>query len=226
MRRVLSLFDSTVGKKAVMAVSGLILFGFVFAHMAGNLKAFEGQESFDAYAQFLRDLGYPALPEYGVLWIARIVLLLAVAVHIIAAIQLWSRSRKARGSRYRKSDSQVFSYASRTMRWGGVIVALFVVYHLLHLTTGTVHPDFEYGSVYANLVVAFQSVPVVLFYVVAVGALSLHLYHGLWSVFSTLGVQNPKIDRIRRPLAGGVAFVLFAGYVAVPLGVLSGIISL
>lgn len=225
MRRVLSIFQSTVGKKAVMAVSGLILFGFVFAHMAGNLKAFEGQEAFDAYAAFLRELGYPAIPESGVLWVARIVLLLAVAVHILAAVQLWARSRKARGGRYHKSRSQTFSYASRTMRWGGVIVALFVVYHLLHLTTGTVHPDFDHASVYANLVVAFGSVPVVVFYLVAVGALSLHLYHGLWSVFSTLGVQNARIDRIRRPAAALIALVLFVGYAIVPLGVLAGFIS-
>ena len=227
MSRVVRLYRSSVGKKSLMAVSGILLVGFVFGHMAGNLKAFEsvgasGVHPLDEYAQFLREVGYPLVPEYGLLWGVRIALLVAVGVHIVAAFQLWRQSRAARSSRYRKSDSQVFSYASRTMRWGGVIVLLFVVYHLLHFTTGDVHPDFEYGSVYQNLVVGFQSVPVALFYIVAVGALSLHLYHGIWSVFSTLGVQNPRVERVRRPLAAGLALILFVGYVSVPIAVLVG----
>lgn len=231
MRRVMTLYRSSVGKKIMMALSGIILFGFVVGHMLGNLKAFEshdgsGPHPLDTYGEFLREFGYPILPEYGLLWGARIVLLLAVGIHIMAAVQLWSQSRKARGQGYKKEDSQVFSYASRTMRWGGVIVAAFVVYHLLHFTTGTVHPDFEYGRVYDNLVIGFQNPLIAGFYVVAVGALSLHLYHGIWSAFATLGSQNKKVERIRRPLAAVIAVGLFIGYVSVPMAVLTGILTL
>ncbi len=231
MRRVMTLYRSSVGKKIMMALSGLILFGFVVGHMLGNLKAFEswdgvGPHPLDTYGQFLREFGYPLIPEYGLLWGVRIALLVAVGVHILAAVQLWSQSRSARPDRYRKEKSQVFSYASRTMRWGGVIVAAFVVYHILHFTTGTVHPDFEYGSVYENLVIGFQNPLVSGFYVLAVGALCLHLYHGLWSVFSTLGVQNPRVDRIRRPLAAVISAGLFVGFAVVPVAVLAGILTL
>ncbi len=233
MKQAMTLYRSTVGKKVVMGISGLLLFGFVVGHMLGNLKAFQGMpwdgsgpHPLDVYGEALRTLGYPIVPEYGLLWVARIGLLLAVGVHIVAAFQLWSRSRAARPEGYRKEDSQVFSYASRTMRWGGVIVLAFVIYHLLHMTTGTVHPDFEYGEVYTNLVIGFQNPLVAGFYLVAVGALALHLYHGLWSLFTTLGVQNPRIHRIRRPLAGVMAVGLFAGYVIVPIAVLAGVLTL
>lgn len=231
MRRVMTLYRSSVGKKILMALTGLILFGFVVGHMLGNLKAFEswdgvGPHPLDTYGEFLREFGYPLIPEYGLLWGVRIALLVAVGVHIVAAVQLWSQSRSARPDRYRKEKSQVLSYASRTMRWGGVIVAAFVVYHILHFTTGTVHPDFEYGSVYENLVIGFQNPLVAGFYLLAVGALCLHLYHGLWSVFSTLGVQNPRVDRIRRPLAAVISAGLFVGYAAVPVSVLAGILTL
>lgn len=231
MRRVLTLYRSSVGKKIMMAVSGLILFGFIVGHMAGNLKAFQshnedGTHPLDTYAEFLKEVGYPLVPEGGLLWAFRLVLLAAVGVHILAAIQLWSGARTARPSRYRKEQSQVFSYASRTMRWGGVIVAAFVVYHILHFTTGHVHPDFEYGRVYDNLVIGFQNPLVAGFYIVAVGALCLHLYHGLWSVFTTLGVQNRRIDRIRRPLAAAISVVLFLGFTSVPLAVLTRILTL
>jgi len=208
-----------------MALSGVVLFGFVIAHMLGNLKAFESPEALDAYGAFLREFGYPLLPEYGSLWVARIALLAALFLHAVPAFQLWRDSRKARAHGYTKEDSQVFSYASRTMRWGGVIILLFVVYHLLHMTTGHAHPDFEYGAVYANLVAGFQSVGVTAVYLVAVGALSFHLYHGVWSVFGTLGVDNPRINRFRRTLALVSAVGLFVGYAVVPLAVLLGILQ-
>lgn len=226
MSRVMTLYRTSVGKKVLMAISGLILFGFIVGHMLGNLKVFQGQEAMDAYALFLREVGYPLVPEYGLLWVVRLFLLAALLVHVQAAVSLWLRSRQARGQGYRKEDSQVFSYASRTMRWGGVIVLAFVVYHLLHLTTGTVHPEFEYGSAYANLVIGFRSPLVVAFYLLAVGALCIHLYHGLWSVFTTLGSQNRRIERVRRPLALGIAWALFIGYAVVPLAVQAGIVSL
>ncbi len=226
MRKVMTLYRSSVGKKALMGLSGILLAGFVLAHMLGNLKMFQGAAAMDGYAQYLREIGYPILPEYGALWIARLALLAALGVHAVAAFQLWSGSRAARGTGYRKEDSQVFSYASRTMRWGGVILLLFVVYHLLHFTTGHAHPDFAYGSVYANVVVGFQSPLVVGFYLLAVGALAFHLYHGIWSAFATLGNQNPRLDRMRRPLASAISIGLFVGYVTVPVAVVLGILTL
>jgi succinate dehydrogenase / fumarate reductase, cytochrome b subunit len=226
MRKVMTPFRSSVGKKALMGISGILLAGFVLAHMLGNLKMFQGPEAMDGYALFLREVGYPILPEYGALWVARLALLAALGVHAVAAFQLWSGSRAARGTEYRKEDSQVFSYASRTMRWGGVILLLFVAYHLLHFTTGHAHPDFDYGSVYANVVIGFQSPLVAGVYLVAVGALAFHLYHGLWSVFATLGNQNPRLDRIRRPLASVLSIGLFIGYVTVPVAVVLGILTL
>jgi succinate dehydrogenase / fumarate reductase, cytochrome b subunit len=221
-----TLYGSSVGKKIAMALSGVLLFGFVLLHMLGNLKAFQGREAIDNYSVFLREVGYPIAPEYSVLWLVRIALLGAISLHMLAAFQLWRQSRAARRTGYRKEESQVFSYASRTMRWGGVIIVTFVVYHLLHLTTGTVHPDFEYGSVYDNLVIGFQSIPVVVVYLIAVGALSFHLYHGLWSVFTTLGVQNPGMARLRRPLATVISVAMFVGYAVVPLAILAGILTL
>lgn len=231
MRRMVTLYRPSVGKKVVMAVSGLLLYGFVYLHMLGNLKAFQPRTEpeayfpLDVYGTTLRELGYPLVPEYGLLWIARIVLLVAVGFHVFAAFQLWSQSREARRVGYRKEQSQVFSYASRTMRWGGIIILLFVVYHILHFTTGTVHPEFEYGAVQANLVIGLRSWPVAGFYILAVGALSLHVYHGFWSLFTTLGVENPRVERMRRPLALVLALALFIGYVAVPVGVLAGLVT-
>lgn len=226
MRKALTLYRTSVGKKVLMGLSGALLTGFVLAHMVGNLKMFQGPEAMDGYAVFLKTAGYPLLPEYGLLWIARIVLLGAVGIHALAAFQLWRQSRAARPAGYRKEVSQVFSYASRTMRWGGVIILLFVVFHIMHFTVGSAHPEFVYGSVYRNVVIGFQSLPVALFYLLAVGSLALHLYHGLWSVFTTLGVQNPKVEGIRRPLAAGISLALFVGFASVPVAVLAGLLTL
>ncbi len=233
MNRGISLYGTSVGKKVVMGLSGLLLFGFTVGHMLGNLKAFQGRpwdgvspHALDLYGEALRNFGYPFLPHYGLLWIARIGLLLAVGVHIVAAFQLWRQSRRARPVAYRKNDSLVFSYASRTMRWGGVIILAFIVFHLLHMTTGQAHPEFEYGAVYRNLVIGFQSPLVAGFYLVAVGALCLHLYHGLWSVIGTLGIENPRIERVRRPVAGALSIGLFIGYAVVPIAVLTNFLTL
>jgi succinate dehydrogenase / fumarate reductase cytochrome b subunit len=226
MRGLSTLYRSSVGKKAAMAASGILLLAFVVLHMLGNLKAFQGRESFDAYAAFLREVGYPIVPHEGALWGMRAILLVALTVHVIAAVQLWGQSRNARGRAYEQSHSQVFSYASRTMRWGGAILLAFIVYHLLHLTTGTVHPDFEHGSAYDNLVIGLSSAPVAGFYLLAVGMLSAHLYHGVWSVFATLGVENARVSRLRRPLAAAFAVGLFVGYAVVPVAIFTGILTL
>jgi succinate dehydrogenase / fumarate reductase, cytochrome b subunit len=225
MQRVATLYRSSVGKKILMAISGIVLFGFIVLHMVGNLKVLLGPEEIDAYARFLREVGYPAVPNQTILWTVRLVLLLAVLVHITAAFQTWSQSRNARAVGYRKSDDLSFSYASRTMRWGGIIILLFVVYHLLHFTTGTLHPDFVEGGVYHNFVVAFQGPVVFLVYVVAQAALCLHLYHGLWSATQTLGANHPKYNRMRRPAAAALAVAIFVGFVLPPLLVLMGVIS-
>lgn len=224
MRRVVNLYRSTVGKKVLMAVSGILLFGFVAAHMVGNLKMLQGPEAMNGYAEFLREVGYPALPHYGALWLFRIVLLIALAVHVIAAVQLYRISRGARTTKYGKHDDQSFTFASRTMRWGGVILLLFVVYHILHFTTGQAHTAFVPGDVYQNFVVAFR-IPVVFgVYLLAQAALCFHLYHGVWSVFQTLGLNHPRYNHLRRPLASGFAWVVFLGFMLPPTLVLTGVI--
>ncbi|MDX1566755.1 MAG: succinate dehydrogenase cytochrome b subunit [Longimicrobiales bacterium] len=225
MRRLNKLYASTVGKKILMAVSGAILVLFVLGHMAGNLKAFQGPEAFNAYAEGIREVGYPFLPHRGALWIMRIALLGAVGVHIWAALVLYLKSRAARAVEYRKKESLSFSYASRTMRWGGVIILAFVVYHLLHFTTGTAHHDFIPGDAYHNLVAGFENPLIALAYMVAVGALAFHLYHGIWSVFQTVGANNPRYNLFRRPLAGVLTGLVFVGFIIVPVAVLAGWIS-
>jgi succinate dehydrogenase / fumarate reductase cytochrome b subunit len=208
-----------------MAFTGILLVGFVVGHMAGNLKAFAGPESFNAYAAFLREVGYPLLPHGGLLWIMRLGLLAAVGLHIWAAYSLTRTSRAARVVEYRNVESQVFNYASRTMRWGGVIILIFLLYHLAHMTTGQVHPAFEHGNPYHNLVAGFQNPLVVSFYALAVSLLAFHLYHGVWSMFQTLGVTHPRYDGMRRPLAGIITAVTLIGFLAVPLAVQLGVIS-
>jgi succinate dehydrogenase / fumarate reductase cytochrome b subunit len=227
---------SGVGKKAVMAVTGIILFGFVLIHMIGNLKLYEGghQEAgqaelvykLDSYAGWLREVGAPAIPTSGVLWIARLVLLGAVVLHIWAAYSLTRGSQAARPRRYERYKPAHLSYASRTMRWGGVIILLFVIYHLLHLTTGTVHPEFRHGAVYHNVVTGFQVWWVALFYIVANIALGFHLYHGLWSLFQTLGWNHPRFNSWRRAFAHAFAWIVTLGNISFPVAVLTGLVHL
>lgn len=229
MRRVATLYRTTVGKKVLMAVSGVVLFGFVFGHMLGNLKmlipADGGAYAMDVYAEFLREIGYPLVPHGAFLWMARIALLGAVAIHITSAVQLSRLSRAARPTGYAREESLSLSYASRTMRWGGVILLLFIVYHLLHFTTGQAHSSFVYGAVHQNYVSAFQNPLIFLVYLVAQTALCFHLYHGVWSIFQTLGLNHPKYNHLRRPFAAGFAIVVFIGFLTPPTLVLAGVIS-
>lgn len=226
MTWILDVYRSAMAKKAVMAVTGLALFGFVVSHMVGNLKVFLGPEKLNAYAEGLRQIGVPILGRGDLLWMARIGLILAVGLHILAAWQLTLINRRARAVRYRKQEPQTATYASRTMRWGGVIIIAFVVYHLLHLTVGSVHPDFRHDDVYHNLVTAFQDPLVSGFYILAVTSLGFHLYHGLWSLFQSLGLSGPRIDPFRQLFAAVFAVVVTAGFLAVPVAVLAGIITL
>jgi len=205
-----------------MAITGAMFVLFVIVHMLGNLKVYLGADHFNAYAHGLRTMGAPFLGYGQALWIMRGVLLLAVLLHILAAWQLTRMSWAATGPRYKMRPSLELSYASRTMRWGGVLLALFIVFHLLHLTTGTVHNDFIEGDAYHNLVTGFQ-VPVVSgFYMAAMVALGLHLYHGTWSAFQTLGWDGPRIRRVRRPLAAAIALVVVIGNISIPVSVLAG----
>ncbi len=224
MNVISDLYRSALGKKAVMAATGLVLFGFVLTHMAGNLKVFQGPEKFNAYAEGLRELGAPFLPHGGLLWIARFALLAAVGLHIHSAWAVSRQSRAARPVGYQRLDLQKATYASRTMRWGGVIIALFVLYHLAHLTWGSAHPDFVPGDVYHNFVTGFSVWWVSAFYVVANVALAFHLYHGLWSLLQSLGLNHPAVAPWRRPLAATFAAVVFAGNVALALSVVLGIV--
>ncbi len=207
-----------------MAGSGVLLTAFVVLHMLGNLKAFQGPESFNHYAAWLRELGTPMLPESGFLWVQRVGLVALVLLHIWAAWTLTSESRAARTVGYRKSRSQVLSYASRTMRWGGIIIGAFVVYHLLHMTMGTVHPQFVHEDAHGNLVRGLSVPGVALAYAVAVTMLAAHLQHGVWSAFQTLGIAGPRIDRMKRPLATGLAALIWVGYLVVPAAILMGLI--
>jgi succinate dehydrogenase / fumarate reductase cytochrome b subunit len=218
-------YQSSVGKKVAMAASGVLLVLWIVAHMLGNLKAFLGPDSINAYAEGLRALGEPFLPREGLLWIVRAGLALAAAVHVLAAAQLTLRSRAARPVPYRHAPHLEHSYASRTMRWGGLIVLLYLVYHLLHLTLGTAHPAFVPGDVYRNLVTGFQAWPVVLAYVIATLALAFHLQHGVWSALQTLGASHPRWERARRAGAVAIAVLLFAGFVSVPLAVVLGVLD-
>lgn len=225
MIRVQSLYSTSVGKKLTMAVTGAIFVLFVIVHMLGNLKVYLGPEHFNAYAHGLRAMGAPFFGYGQFLWVMRAVLLLAVILHVLAAWQLTRMSWAATGSRYKVRPTLELSYASRTMRWGGVLLALFIVFHILHLTTGSVHSDFIEGDAYHNLVAGFR-VPVVSgFYMAAMIALGLHLYHGTWSAFQTLGLDGPRIRRIRRPLAAAIALIVVIGNVSIPIAVLAGFVE-
>ena len=211
--------ESTIGRKVIMAVTGAILFGFVLVHMVGNLQVYLGPEAINHYGVFLREFLHGA----GI-WIARAVLLAAVVLHIWSATSLTLTSRRARPEGYRLEKWKESTYASRTMRWGGVILLLFIVYHLLHFTTGTVHQSFIEGDVYHNFVAGFKVVPVSLFYIFAMLALGLHLRHGVWSMFQTLGVSHPRYIRMAHIGAWIFAAIIVLGNISFPLAVLAGIV--
>jgi succinate dehydrogenase / fumarate reductase cytochrome b subunit len=220
------LWGSSVGKKILMAVSGLVLYGFVVGHMVGNLKVFQGRAAFNHYAEGLRTLGAPFFGHGQLLWAVRIVLLAALLVHIAAVVQLTRQSKAARSHAYRKYEGLEFSFASRTMLWGGLVLLAYVVYHLLHLTFGSVHPNFVPGDAYNNFVVGFQQWPAAIAYIVAMIPLALHMYHGFWSMLQTLGVNNPKYNRLRRPLALTLALLVALINISFPLAVLLGFVTL
>ena len=219
-------YRSTIGKKIIMAVTGLIGIGFVIGHMAGNLQAFVGRDKLNAYGALLHG------PLGELLWVVRLVLIVAVVLHVLMAYQLTMRARAARPVGYKQRDAQVSTWASRTMRWGGVLLLLFIILHILHFTTGQVDPA-AWGDrldaagrrdVYGNLVASFRIWWVAGFYVLAMIFLGLHLYHGAWSSVRTLGYAKPSPRPLHRRIALLVAVVVWLGFTLVPLGVLAGLI--
>lgn len=218
MSRALTFYSTSIGKKVVMAITGLILFGFVIGHMLGNLQVFMGANQMNAYAAMLK-------ANATLLWGVRIVLLVAVILHIVAAVQLTRMSQRSRPERYHYKDVIQADYAARTMRWSGPIIAVFVIYHLLHFTTGSVHPRFDVHDVYRNVISGFRVWPVSLFYIIAMVALAFHLWHGVWSMFQTLGLINPKSDKIIHRLAAIATLALVIGFISIPMAVLAGLIS-
>lgn len=225
MRRLGALSGNTVGKKVAMATTGVLLFGFVVGHMVGNLKIFQGAEKYNHYAEFLREVGSPLVPNNSLLWAARIILIIAAVAHVVAAIQLTRLARSARPVAYKRPVHLETSYASRTMRWGGVIIAAFVVYHLLHFTWGTVHSDFVPGDVFHNVVAGFRVIPVSVVYILTMIALGFHLYHGIWSVFQTLGANHPRYNPARRAFAAVTAIAIVVGNISIPMAVMTGVVG-
>ncbi|POX39928.1 succinate dehydrogenase [Streptomyces sp. Ru73] len=218
------LWHSTVGKKTAMAVSGIVMLLYLVAHMLGNLKIFFGAAEFDGYAHWLRTIGEPFLHHEWFLWIARVVLLAAVIVHAVAAYQLSRRDIAARPAKYVHKKKRA-SYATRTMRWGGVILGLFIVWHILDLTTLTVNPHAAAGHPYANVVATFSTWYGNVIYIVAMLALGLHVRHGFWSAAQTLGANRPTRDRVLKAAANVLALVLTVGFIAVPVSVMTGVVS-
>jgi len=222
MRTRPSLFATAVGKKYAMAISGLVLMGYVLLHMVGNLKIYFGAESMNKYSEWLREVGEPALPREWLLWGVRIVLLLAVVVHIYAAYALTRMNQRARPVKYAsKRDFVAADFASRTMRWTGIIVVLFVIWHLLDLTWGPANPDFISGDPYHNVITSFERIPVAIAYIVANVALGVHLYHGAWSLFQSMGWYGTW----RRTFSIAFAGVIVLGNVSFPLAVMFGVVN-
>jgi succinate dehydrogenase / fumarate reductase cytochrome b subunit len=219
MGRIRRFYASMVGKKVVMGVTGLIGIGFVILHSLGNLLVFRGPAAINSYSHFLKGTG-------ELLWGLRIVLVLAVTLHVIAAVQLTSQSRAARPVGYVKRESQVATLASRTMRWGGVLLLVFIVVHILHFTTGTIRPAgyFSNEDVYANVVRSFRIWWVALFYVAAMAALGLHLFHGAWSSVRSIGVSPPSPRPLNRRMSLVIAVVVWAAFTAIPVAVFTGLI--
>jgi succinate dehydrogenase / fumarate reductase cytochrome b subunit len=219
---------STIVLKLTMALTGLVFLGYLLLHMYGNLKVFAGQQSFDAYAAELRVLGAPLLPKYGLLWTLRVVLLLSLLVHAGAAFQLWRRAYRARSHKYYRRKAVAATLSSRTMRWGGLTLLLFVIFHVLQLTTRTITPGGDSDSPYQRMVNGFAPEQwwVTAIYLLAMVALGMHLRHGLWSAAQTMGLTNsPQARRAFNAAAWGFAVLIAGGFAIVPLSVLVGIVE-
>ena len=230
MSLIANFYSSTIGKKVSMALSGVVLVLFVIGHMAGNLKIFAGihqatgDYKIDDYGRFLRTMGSEMLGESGVLWIVRVVLLSCLLLHAVSGIQLARLNRAAKPQGYKVKSYRSANAASLTMLYGGLFLLLFITFHILHFTTGTLHFGFVEGEVYANVWSAFQNILTAGFYVVAMALLAMHLYHGTWSMFQTLGVDTPRWNKGTRTLAKVTAVALFVGFSAVPVSIAMGLL--
>jgi succinate dehydrogenase / fumarate reductase, cytochrome b subunit len=215
-----SFWQSTNGKKVVMAVTGAVMFAFIIGHLAGNLQIFEGPEKLNAYGNFLHSIG-------ELLWPVRIVLLLCVGLHITATVQLALRNKAARPEGYSRKKAINSSYASRTMYWSGPIVLAFIIFHLLHLTAGYIDPGAPMieGDVYHNVVTGFQVWWVSLWYIFAVCLLGIHLRHGLWSMFQSIGYNHPRHTPLLKKAAFVIALLITLGYISIPIAVLAGFVK-
>jgi succinate dehydrogenase / fumarate reductase cytochrome b subunit len=217
MGALVRFWRSTVGKKVVMAVTGVLLVAFIIGHAMGNLIVFRGPAAFNAYAAFLKS-------NMSLLWTVRVGLLVAAALHIVAAVQLTRRQQIARPVDYAQRDPQVSTLASRTIRWGGGVLFVFLIYHLLHFTTGAAHPSFSHTDAYRNVIIGFGVWWVALLYLVAMGALGLHLYHGVWSSIRTLGLSRPTYHPLKRRAALLLAVGVTLAFVAIVSAVAVGIV--
>jgi succinate dehydrogenase / fumarate reductase cytochrome b subunit len=222
-----AIYRSTVGKKAVMAVTGGILVAYLILHMIGNLKIFYGAEDFDHYAHWLRTLGEPAVPYRTVLTLIEVVLAVAVVLHMWSAVSLARRASAARPVKYQSKKSHAQGYATRTMRYGGVIIAIYIVWHLLDLTFFVLNPKDGSASPYERMVADFDPSRwyITLWYVIAIVLVGLHLHHGIWSAFQTLGLRTPRRERALRSLAMTVAALVTIGFISVPVSITFGWVS-
>jgi succinate dehydrogenase / fumarate reductase cytochrome b subunit len=211
-------YRSTLGRKVVMAVTGVVLVLFVLFHVAGNLLMFRGPDAMNAYAAFLKG-------SAAVLWSVRLVLLASVILHVHAAWSLTRQNRAARPDRYAALERRSATFSAVSLRVGGVILLVFIVFHLLHFTTGTVHPQFDVEDAYGNVLIGFAVPAVVVFYLLAMVALALHLHHGVWSLFQTLGWNHPHVNPLRRRLATLAAILVPAAFSAIVLAVAFGLIA-
>lgn len=220
-------YTSSIIKKVIMALTGLIWIGFVFFHMYGNLKVFYGAAYFAEYAEGLRSLGAPVFGHLHLLTVLRIVVVVAVILHVWAAISLTRQAQKARSTKYQMKRTVEANYASITMRWGGAVIALFILFHLADLTWGveTLSPDFDRHTPYLNVISSFQSPIVVIAYLIALVALGFHLYHGIWSLMQTLGFLNRKYDKLVRVCGLLLALLITVGFAVVPLSVMFGVLQ-
>jgi len=218
---------STIALKLLMAVSGIIFIGFVLLHMYGNLKAFAGHDAYNEYAEHLRTIGEPMLPHSGLLWVIRLVLIVALVVHVYSAAALWKRAKRARTVRYQVKKNLASSFSSRMMRWGGLTLLLFIIWHLLNFTIGKVNVQGgPTNDPYNLLVDSFDTWWLTLIYLVAMAALGLHLHHGVWSSAQTLGLtNNAKARRNAKGLGWIIAVLIAGGFSLVPIFVLVGVIS-
>jgi succinate dehydrogenase / fumarate reductase cytochrome b subunit len=213
--QALAFYRTAVGKKVIMAVSGLFLVGWLTAHLTGNLLVYRGAEAMNGYAKVLHS-------QTPLLWSVRFLLIGAVVAHVTAATQLTLQARRSRPVGYAKREPQVSTLAVRTIRWGGALILVFLIFHLLHFTTGTVHPDFQAEDVFANIQSGLSNPLVALFYLAAMAAIGAHFYHGLWSSIRSLGLAPPAANPFRRRMAAGFAVLVWLGFTSIPLAALLG----